>query len=283
METQPSFNELFEVRYCPAPEDIVYYDTQALRDQFLITDLFIPDQIRLVYTHFDRMVVAGVMPVNDKISLVPAEYMKTEFFNKERETGIINVGGKGKVVADGVTYELDYKDALYLARGVREISLESHQSDHPAKFYLNSCLAHKELTSKKISRDQAHPVHLGAQKNTNLRVLNQYIAPDNVTTCQLMMGITEIKEGNAWNTMPCHIHTLRMEAYFYFEISEQEAVCHFMGQPQETRHLWVHNNECILSPDWSLHAAAGTQNYCFIWGMAGSDSDVDAVMTKDLR
>ncbi len=272
-----------EIRFCPAPDDVALYDTEALREQFLIEDLFIADESRIVYTHYDRMVIAGVMPVKKAVKLEPIEYMKTEFFNKERETGIINVGGKGKVLADGEVFEVDYKDAVYIGRGVKEIKFESLDSAKPARFYINSCLAHKEYPSKMVKREEATPKKLGTQENINKRSLNQYIVPWHVETCQLMMGVTEVESGNAWNTMPCHIHSLRMEAYFYFEIPEEEAVCHFMGEPQETRHLWLHNENCVLSPDWSLHAAAGTHSYCFIWGMAGSDSEVDPVKTSELQ
>lgn len=274
---------LNEVRHCPAPNDIVFYDTEALRAQFLIEDLFVTDKLRLVYTHFDRMVVAGAMPSVEKVRLEPSDYMKTEFFNKERETGVINVGGKGRVTADGQVFELDYKDALYIGKDTRDIVFESDDSGKPAKFYINSCLAHRVCPSKKVSRAEAKPNPMGSQSNINVRVLNQYIVPWIVETCQLMMGITEIKDGSAWNTMPCHVHTMRMEAYFYFEVPENEAVCHIMGEPQQTRHIWIHNDQCVLSPDWSMHAAAGTHAYCFIWGMAGTDSDVDPVKTKDLR
>ncbi len=276
-------DSLFQIRFCPAPDDIQLFNTEKLRKKFLIDDFFEVDQLRLIYTHYDRMVIAGAMPVNNSVQLKPDPYMKTEFFNKERETGIINVGGKGTVWADGVSYELDYKDALYLSRGVRDISFESHDAVFPSKFYINSCLAHQTLESKKVSRSEANPVQLGSQVNTNERILYQYIVPWIVPTCQLMMGITEVAEGNVWNTMPCHVHRMRTEAYFYFEIPESEAVSHFMGEPQETRHLWVQNEECVLSPDWSIHMAAGTHHYSFIWGMAGSDSEVDAVSNKNLR
>jgi len=276
-------NKYTELRYSTSPEDIIYYNTEKLRSKFLVENLFIADKQRLVYTHYDRMVIVGIMPANKSVPLLPSEYMKTEFFNKERETGIINVGKKGTVIADGETFELDYKDALYLGKGVKEILFQSVDSAAPAKFYINSALAHKAYPSKIVTRSEANPVHLGSQTNTNMRVLNQYIVPWIVPTCQLMMGVTEVLDGNAWNTMPCHVHTMRMEAYFYFEIPEDQAVCHFMGQPQETRHLWLHNEECVISPDWSIHAAAGTHSYCFIWGMAGTDSDVDGVKTKDLR
>jgi 4-deoxy-L-threo-5-hexosulose-uronate ketol-isomerase len=276
-------SDLFEVRHCPAPDDIERYNTEEIRDKFLIERMFVPNALRLVYTHYDRMVIAGAMPVDDSVDLLPAAYMKTEFFNKERETGVINVGGRGRIMADGVSYELDYKDALYIGRGVKNIVFMSDEASKPAKFYINSCLAHRALPVKKVPRHEANPVNIGNQTNINTRVLNQYIVPSLVETCQLMMGITEVKEGNAWNTMPCHVHSLRMEAYFYFEIPAQEAVCHFMGKPQETRHLWLHNEQCVLSPDWSIHAACGTHHYSFIWGMAGSDSDVDAVLTPNLR
>lgn len=276
-------NEHNEVRFCPSPEDIVYYNTQKLRDKFLIENLFIADQQKLVYTHFDRMVIVGIMPVNGKVQLTPSDYMKTEFFNKERETGIINVGGNGVVTADGQQFEMEYKDALYIGKGVKEIFFESNDPAKPAKFYINSALAHMEYPSKLVKRAEAKPNKMGSQANGNIRVLNQYIVPWIVPTCQLMMGVTEVFEGNLWNTMPCHLHKMRMEAYFYFEIPEDQAVCHFMGEPQETRHIWLHNENCVLSPDWSLHAAAGTHNYSFIWGMAGTDSDVDPVKTVDLR
>jgi 4-deoxy-L-threo-5-hexosulose-uronate ketol-isomerase len=275
--------ETTDIRYCPTPDDIKNYDTHALRKQFLISRLFVADELRQVYTHFDRMVIAGAMPVDGGIQLVPSEYMKTEFFNKDRETGVINVGGKGSVMADDQHFDLDYKDALYIGRGIRNIVFQSADKNNPAKFYINSCLAHQSFETKKVERSQAKAVPLGNQLNINKRVLNQYIVPWLVETCQLMMGITEVSEGNSWNTMPCHVHTMRMEAYFYFEIPVEEAVCHFMGEPQQTRHLWLHNEDCVLSPPWSIHAAAGTHHYCFIWGMAGSDSETDPVKTAHLQ
>ncbi len=276
-------SDLNEVRFCPTPEDYATYNTQKLRDRFLIEKLFIPEKQKLIYTHFDRMVVVGIMPVKGKVQLIPSDYMKTAFFNKERETGIINVGGNGTVTADGQKFDMEYKDALYIGKGVKDIFFESKEADKPAKFYLNSALAHKEYPSKLVKRAEATPNKMGSQANGNIRVLNQYIVPWIVPTCQLMMGVTEVFEGNLWNTMPCHLHKMRMEAYFYFEIPKEQAVCHFMGEPQETRHIWLHNEQCVLSPDWSLHAAAGTHNYSFIWGMAGTDSDVDPVKTSDLR
>lgn len=272
-----------EIRYNPAPHDFKNYDTQKIREQFLINDLFIEDQLNVVYTHYDRMVVAGTMPVKNEVKLLPIDYMKTEFFNMRRETGVINVGGSGKIFVDGEEFSLNFKEALYTGLGTKDITFKSDDDKNPAKFYINSCLAFNKYPAKKVSREEANPVLLGEQKNTSKRSLNQYIVPGIVETDQLMMGITEVFEGNAWNTMPCHVHTLRMEAYFYFEIPEDETVCHFMGQPQETRHIWLQNDECVLSPDWSIHSAAGTHNYSFIWGMAGSDSEVDPVAKKDLK
>lgn len=276
-------DDLFEVRHCPTPSDFESYNTRKTRDTFLIENVLIENRLRLVYTHFDRMVVGGVVPIKNEIALEPVDYMKTDFFNKDRETGVVNVGGKGRVKVDGEIFDLAYKDALYIGKGVEKIVFVSDDERNPARFYINSCLAHKVCPSKKVERAMANPVHLGSQENVNVRVLNQYIVPDIVETCQLMMGITEVKEGNAWNTMPCHLHRMRMEAYFYFEIPEQQAVCHIMGEPQETRHVWVHSENVVLSPDWSIHAAAGTCNYSFVWGMAGSDGPMDAVETNKLK
>lgn len=275
--------EQFGVRHCPTPEDFSSYKTRKIRETFVIEELFGKDEIRLTYTHFDRMVVVGIMPVDKNLVLEPVEYMKTEYFNKDRETGVINVGGTGHVSVDGEVFSLGYKEALYVGRGVKDVSFSSDDAEKPARFYLNSCLAHRSCQSVKVTREEANPVYLGTEENINVRTLNQYIVPGIVDTCQLMMGITEVKEGNAWNTMPCHIHRMRMEAYFYFEIPEDQAVCHIMGEPDETRHIWVHNENVVLSPDWSLHAAAGTCNYSFVWGMAGTDGPMDPVPTKTLR
>lgn len=272
-----------QIRYNTNPDDAKHYDTQKLRDQYLIINFLRPDELHIIYTYYDRMIIGGTVPTKESIKLDPIEHQKADFFLQRREMGIINVGNTGTVIADGEKYELQYKDALYLGLGVKDIFFISADTGKPAKFYINACLAHAKYPNVKISREQAIPNLIGSQKNTSYRSLNQYIVPKLVKTCQLMMGITEVQEGNAWNTMPCHLHQLRMEAYFYFEIPEDQAVCHFMGQPDETRHLWVHNEECVLSPSWSIHSAAGTTNYSFIWGMAGSDSEVDPVAIRDLR
>lgn len=272
-----------EIRYNTNPKDAKSYDTNTLREEYLVQDFFNDDNAKLVYTYYDRMIVGGYKPVKEILKLEAIDHQKADFFLQRREMGVINVGGKGTVKADGEAFDLDYKDALYIGLGVKEVTFESADESKPAKFYINSCLAHKNYPNKKVSKENCIPNPIGAQENSSKRSLNQYIVPKLVETCQLMMGVTEVQDGNVWNTMPCHLHELRMEAYFYFEIPEDQAVCHFMGQPQETRHIWLHNDECVLSPSWSMHSAAGTINYSFIWGMAGSDSDVDGVAIPDLK
>ncbi len=272
-----------DIRYNNSPKDVKTYDTNKLREEFLIQNLMVKDQLSIIYTYYDRMIIAGAVPVSDSIKLESIDIQKTEFFLLRREMGVINVGGKGKIIVDGNAYDLDYKDALYVGLGAKEVFLSSYDAANPAKFYINTCLAQNKYPNKVIRRNEANPVPMGDHKNVNVRVINQYIVPSLVKTCQLMMGLTEVKENSAWNTMPCHLHELRMEAYYYFEIPADQAVCHFMGEPQETRHIWMHNDEAVLSPPWSIHSAAGTTNYCFIWGMAGSDSEVDVIPTNQLK
>jgi len=273
----------FQLVYSAHPNDAMYYTTEELREAFLLENLMVAGEAKIVYTHYDRMMIGGIVPLSESYRLEPVEYQKSEFFLQRMEMGIINVGAPGKVIADGVTYELNNKDALYLGLGTKDILFSSNDPLNPVRFYINACLAHKNFPNKKVSREEAKPNYIGSQKNVNERVLWQYIVPWIAPSCQLMMGITEVKEGNAWNTMPCHRHRLRMEAYFYFEIPAEEAVSHFMGEPQETRHLWVKNEQCVISPEWSIHTAAGTHSYTFIWGMAGSDSDVEPVKTNELK
>jgi 4-deoxy-L-threo-5-hexosulose-uronate ketol-isomerase len=271
------------IKYNTNPKDAKNYDTTALREEYLIRDMFQDDTINHVYSYYDRMIITSINPVKETLKLEAIEHQKADFFLMRREMGVINVGGKGTVTAEGENFELDYKDALYIGLGVNDITFKSADKSNPAKFYINSCLAHKNYPNKKISKKEAIPNLIGDQQHASYRSLNQYIVPNLVKTCQLMMGVTEVQDGNVWNTMPCHLHQLRMEAYFYFEIPEDQAVLHLMGQPDETRHLWIHNDECALSPSWSIHSASGTTNYCFIWGMAGSDSDMDGVKTNELK
>lgn len=275
------FNQ--EIRYNTHPHDAKHYDTQQLRDKYLLSDLMKKDEVSMIYSFYDRMIVGGAVPASQSLKLQPMDIQKAEFFLQRRELGVFNVGGNGVVKADGETFELRYKDAVYIGRGVKEVELESKDNNNPAHFYLNSALAHTDYPNKMVKYEEANPVYLGSQENSNTRTLNQYIVEGIVDTCSVMMGYTEVKEGNVWNTMPCHLHPLRMEAYFYFEVPADQAVCHFMGEPQETRHLWLANEQAVLSPSWSLHAAAGTTSYCFVWGMSGSNSEMDPIPINELR
>jgi len=272
-----------EIRYNTNPRDAKTYDTARLREEYVVQGLFQPDSIKLVYTHYDRMIAGGALPVKEALQLKPMDYQKAEYFLMRREMGIFNVGGAGEVIADNDQYDLNFKEALYIGKGARDITLKSKDPNNPAKFYINSALAHAVYPNKKVTESEANPVYLGSEENSNKRTLNQYIAPGLVETCQLMLGYTDVKSGSAWNTMPCHLHPLRMEAYFYFELPKDQAVCHIMGQPDETRNLWLANEEAVISPSWSIHNAAGTASYSFVWGMAGSDSEMDPVAITDMR
>jgi len=227
--------------------------------------------------------MAGVMPIDEKLRLEPIPFFATEYFLQKKELGIINVGETGTVQADGEKFELNNKDALYLGSAIKDISFESSDKNNPAKFYLNACIAHKSLSSKLIKYEDAPVMKLGTSDESNKRRLYQHIVPTTVETCQLMMGITAPEPGNAWNTMPAHVHELRMEAYFYFNVPEGKAAAHIMGQPQETRILWIANDQVAISPPWSIHCAAGTSPYNFIWGMAGDDSVIDPYPIAGLR
>jgi 5-keto 4-deoxyuronate isomerase len=248
-------------------------DTAALRKAFLIEKVFEADTVLLTLSHYDRYIAGGVMPVTKKVSLPNPEKLKAAYFLERREMGIINVGGKGTITADGKTFELDFKEALYIGKGTKEVEFSSADGKKPAKFYINSAPAHHAFPTKKISRADAEVVELGSAATANHRVINKMIVASVLEVCQLQMGFTELKTGSVWNTMPAHTHDRRMEVYFYFEIPEGQAVCHFMGEPQETRHIWMQNEQAVISPNWSIHSGAGTSNYTFIWGMAGENLD----------
>ena len=279
-------NENYEVRYAVGQREMNQMGTEAIRSDFLIEDVFGSDEVKLVYSHFDRYITGGVIPVKGKVFLDTIDSLKSEFFLERRELGIINVGGKGTVMADGQSYSLDYKEALYLGKGTKEVYFYSDTAHKPALFYLNSTPAHHAYPSKKIGRDEAEIVELGAPETANARTIRKLIVNSIVETCQLQMGMTEIHSGSVWNTMPAHVHDRRMEVYFYFEVPEEQAVCHFMGAPNETRHLWMTNNQAVISPPWSIHSGCGTSNYTFIWGMAGENldyGDMDACPIPTLR
>ncbi|PKB15443.1 5-dehydro-4-deoxy-D-glucuronate isomerase [Flavobacterium sp. 5] len=275
----------YSSRYASSPEAVKQYDTKQLRDEFLIDDLMKEDEITLTYSHYDRYITGSAVPVKD-LTLETIDPLKAGYFLERREMGIINVGGNGSVVVEGVTHELGLKDALYIGSGNKEVIFKSADSKNPAKFYINSAPAHTTYPTKKVSLAEANKLELGTMETANHRTVNQMIIGGVVTTCQLQMGMTELRPGSVWNTMPAHVHDRRMEVYFYLDIPENQAVCHFMGQPQETRHIWMNNHQAVISPPWSIHSGSGTSNYTFIWGMAGENldyGDMDVCKITDLR
>ncbi|WP_433764152.1 5-dehydro-4-deoxy-D-glucuronate isomerase [Flavobacterium ginsenosidimutans] len=276
----------YSSRYASSPEAVKKYDTQQLREEFLIDDLMQEDEVVLVYSHYDRYIAGSAVPVKGDLALETIDPLKAPYFLERRELGIINVGGSGSVVVEGTTYELGFKDALYIGAGNKEVVFKSDDKNNPAKFYLNSAPAHTTYPTKKVSLAEANKLQLGTMETANHRTVNQMIIGNVVTTCQLQMGMTELKPGSVWNTMPAHVHDRRMEVYFYLDIPENQAVCHFMGQPQETRHIWMNNHQAVISPPWSIHSGSGTSNYTFIWGMAGENldyGDMDVCKITDLR
>lgn len=275
-----------ETRYASSPEEAKGWDTPAARKALLIERLFEQDAVRLVYSHYDRFITGGIMPVSREVSLQPVDQLKAAYFLERRELGIINTGGAGTVKADGEVFELDFKEALYLGRGKKEVVFSSKDPQAPAKFYLNSTPAHTSYPSRRVTRQDAEVVTLGSLETSNHRTINKLIVNSVLPTCQLQMGMTELKTGSVWNTMPPHTHDRRMEVYFYFDVPQGQSVCHFWGQPQETRHIWMQNEQAVISPPWSIHAGAGSSNYTFIWGMAGENldySDMDGCAITDLR
>jgi 4-deoxy-L-threo-5-hexosulose-uronate ketol-isomerase len=279
-------NTHFESRFAVSPKEAKQMNTDELRSNFLIENLFVADDIKLILSHYDRFITGGVMPTDKKIALSNPDNLKAAYFLERREIGIINVGGKGIVTADGASFEIDYKEALYIGKGTIEVFFESLDPNKPAKFYLNSAPAHHAYPTKKITRAEAEIVELGSPETANHRMINKLIVNSVVETCQVQMGMTELKTGSVWNTMPAHSHDRRMEVYFYFEVPQNQSVCHFMGEPQETRHIWMQNEQAVISPNWSIHSGAGTSNYTFIWGMAGENldyGDMDHCAINDLK
>ena len=276
----------YEVRYAAHPRDAKGYDTARLREDFLIEKIFAADEVNMVYSMYDRMVVGGAMPVNEVLRLEAIDPLKAEHFLSRRELGIFNVGGKGRVKVGEETFELDFKEALYLGAGEREVLFESVDGSAPAKFYFNSCVAHHTYPDRKVTKADAIVAHMGSLEGSNDRNINKMLVREGLPTCQLQMGMTELMTGSVWNTMPAHVHSRRMEAYFYFEVPDEHAVCHFMGEVNETRHIWMRGEQAVLSPEWSIHSAAATHNYTFIWGMGGENldySDQDFSLITDLK
>lgn len=276
----------YEVRYASHPVDAKGFDTHRLRKEFLIENLMVADEINMVYTMYDRLIVGGAVPVEESLELAAIDPLKAPYFLHRRELGIINVGGKGYVEVDGKKFELDYKEALYLGKGDRRVVFASANAQRPAHFYFNSAPAHTAYPDRKVTKSDAVVVEMGSLEESNHRTINKLIVSQVLPTCQLQMGMTELKPGSVWNTMPAHTHDRRMEAYFYFEVPSTQAVCHFMGETDETRHIWMKNEEAVISPVWSIHSACATSNYTFIWGMAGENldyGDMDTVTPQELK
>lgn len=284
-----------ELRTAASPRDVKHYTTERLREEFLIQDLFVPGEIKLVYSHIDRIITGAAVPV-EPLKLTAGEELRAEYFLQRREMGVINIGSTGRIVVDGRTYELEYKEGMYIGMGAKDITFESANPQEPARFYINSAPAHKEYPTVLIKpkgtpgdgvviiKDE-NKVELGSLEEANHRVICKYILPGQVESCQLVMGMTKLMPGSVWNTMPCHTHDRRMEVYLYFEMPEDAIVMHYMGEPTETRHIVMRNEEADISPSWSIHAGCGSQAYTFIWGMVGENQafdDMDGVAMKDL-
>lgn len=275
-----------KVYYANHQDDVKKYTTDELRKYFLKEEIFIKDKIELAYSHVDRIIFGGAHPVDKKLKLEAGDELRADYFLQRREMGIINIGGDGIITVDGKEYKVNNYDALYISMGSKDVVFESLEKSNPAKFYINSCPAHREYPTKLITYDDANHRKMGEAKDINKRVINQYIHPDILETCQLSMGLTQLDEGSAWNTMPTHTHERRMEVYFYFDMDEDTRVFHMMGQPSETRHIVMKNEQAVISPSWSIHSGVGTKNYTFIWGMCGENQDfddMDHVEMKDLR
>ncbi len=264
-----------EVRYDTHPNDAMYYTTEELREHYLIENLFESGKINTVYSHVDRIIVGGATPGSNALKLEAGDELRAAYFLERRELGIINIGAPGKVTLDGVEYKLGNKDGLYVGMGTKDIVFESEDASNPAKFYFNSAPAHTTYPTVFIDMEKANKRPIGSMEDSNKRTIYQYIHPAVLKTCQLSMGLTKLEEGSMWNTMPCHTHERRMEVYLYFDLPEDAAVFHLMGQPQETRHIVMHNEQAVISPSWSIHSGVGTHCYTFIWGMVGENQDFD--------
>ncbi len=275
-----------DIRYSHHHEDVKHYDTDTLRRHFLIDKIFVPGEVTMTYSHYDRILVAGIVPTDNSLFLTGSKETASNYFLERREMGVINIGGDGKIILDGKSYDMNNRDGLYVGMGVKEIEFISLDKNNPAKFYVNSGTAHHTYETCHIPFEKANKVHLGSDEECNKRTINQYVHPAVCKSCQLVMGMTVLEPGSIWNTMPSHTHERRMEVYLYFNMDDKNVVFHMMGQPQETRHIVIKNEEAVISPSWSIHSGVGTKNYTFIWGMVGENQvfdDMDAVATIDLR
>ena len=277
---------MIEIRQVCHPEAVRRFSTEELRRHFLIEKIFSPGEVVLTYSHIDRLVIGGAMPSKERLVLPTPTAVGTEAFLKRRELGIINTGGVGRVVVGETTHDLAHHDALYVSKEAGDVAFESANAEEPAKFYLVSTPAHAVYDTVKIPKEKANTIALGNQTTANKRTIYQYIIPGVCQSCQLVMGLTQLEPGSMWNTMPCHTHDRRSEAYLYFDLNEDHRVVHLMGEPTETRHLFVANEQAILSPGWSIHSGVGTSHYAFIWAMGGDNqdyTDMDMVAMSELR
>lgn len=277
---------ILKQRYAQSPKEVSQLNTAELRENFLLEDLMQPDQFNFTYSHFDRAIIGSVSPVNQVLELPSYDNLRSDYFLERRELGIINVGGDGEVNVDGVTYSVNKLDAVYAGKGCKSVTFKSLSESIPAKFFLYSVPAHHSYPTQLMRKEETSPVTIGSKDTANERTIYKYIHLEGMKSCQLVMGLTILNVGSVWNTMPSHTHDRRMEAYFYFDVPQDQIVVHLMGQPQETRHLIVQNHQAVISPPWSIHSGSGTSNYGFIWAMAGENlvySDMDAVSIKDLR
>lgn len=286
-----------ELRTAASPKDVKYYDTDRLREEFLIQNVFVPDEIKLVYSHIDRIITGSATPVKKELVLTAGDELRAEYFLQRRELGVINIGGAGVITIDGREYTVAHKEGMYIGMGSKDISFKSLDEASPAKFYMNSAPAHMTYPTVLIKPEgqaeegvvivkDCNKVELGSLEDANHRTICKYILPGQVESCQLEMGMTKLEPGSVWNTMPCHTHDRRMEVYLYFDVPEDAVVFHYMGEPTETRHIVMRNEEAVISPSWSIHSASATHAYTFIWGMVGENQDfddMDHVAMKDLR
>ncbi|MDG4983895.1 5-dehydro-4-deoxy-D-glucuronate isomerase [Lactococcus lactis] len=279
-------NQTMDTRYTHSPKDIAKFTTQELREEFAVETIFEPNFIHLVYSHNDRLIFGGVEPTDEPLEIVLDKILGVEYFLERRELGVINIGGDGSIIIDGQEDEVLHRDGYYIGKGTREIIFKSKDSQHPAKFYVASAPAHQKYPNKKIALANINPLTPGDDEHMNKRKINQYVHPNQVESCQLQMGLTSLAPGSAWNTMPCHTHERRMEAYLYFELPEDNAIFHFMGKPDETKHLVLQNEQAAISPSWSIHTGVATSNYSFIWAMCGENityDDMDIVPMNALK
>ena len=279
-------NTQMKQRYHNSQKEVKGMNTTELREQFLVENFMNNGEINFTYSHYDRVIVGGAVPTQQSLALENFAMLRAEYFLERREIGVINIGGSGSIVVDGKTFSLNKKDCLYIGRGSQSVSFSSGSAAEPALFYILSTPAHKEYPTTLMKAEDATPVTLGSAETSNHRTIYKYIYADGIQSCQLVMGLTILNTGSVWNTMPSHVHDRRMEAYLYFDVTPGHAVLHLMGETTETKHIWVHNHQAIISPPWSIHSGAGTKNYSFIWGMAGENkdyTDMDFAEISELR